>query len=69
MAGVGMVMLPLHDERYAELPSCPRVAPPSGPGGADMRWLHVCEEPMSARADKSHDALTLFTEIFDGYQL
>lgn len=69
MAGVGMVMLPLHDERYlAELLLCP-LALPSGPGGADMRWLHVCEEPMSARADKSHDALTLFTEIFDGYPL
>jgi len=38
-------------------------------GGADMRWLHVCEEPMSAPADQARDVLTLLNEIFDGYQL
>jgi hypothetical protein len=55
-------MLPLHDERYAELLSCPRVAPPIGPGGADMRWLHVCEEPMSAPAHQAREVLTLLTQ-------
>jgi hypothetical protein len=63
-------MLPLHDERYlAELLPCPPVARLREPGGADMRWLHVCEEPISAPADEFHDALMLLNAIFDGYPL
>ena len=63
-------MLPLHDERYlAELLPCPQVALSNGPGRTGMRCKRVREEPMSAVADESQDALTLLNEIFDGYPL